>query len=903
MRPGPERRPLVPGIQERCPTIAERHLMTRLRILLFRLWGLVRGRRMDREIDAEIASHLAEATEELVLQGLSLEEARRAARRNFGGATQTREVYRQAGSLLWVEELSRDVRYALRALGRSRAFAATAAATLALAIGASVTMFSVLNSVLFRPLPYRAPDQLAMLWTENQTRNVHEGRSALWDVAHWLRDSRSFADIATFDGQSTTLTGAEGTERIVGVSMSPNLLSLLGVQPVRGRGFSPGEAEAQKRLVLISHAFWQTRFGGANAAIGATLVLNGRPSEIIGILPADFRIPSLEADVWEAHATDPSARGPQTWFVVGRLRPGVTIDQAQREMSVIARRLNDQLPATEANNGIAVVPLSLYMVGRQARVALWTLGGAVLSVFLIAAANIASLSLARGTARGREMVVRAALGASAGRIVRQLLTESVVLGVVSGLIGTLIAMLGIDLVRAFGPANLPRLSDVSLDPGVLGMALAMSLLAGVLVGLAPAMTAMRRNLRPTGEESGRSVSGGPSSRRIRRALVVAEFALAIVLLVGAGLLVRSWWHVTHIDAGFRPERVLVMNVTAPPSMTTAAQRADLYDRLLEQIQAVPGVESAALIDDLFSGNPREHALTVERDAGPVSERLLLTRDEVSAGFFRAFGTALLRGRGFSSGDRPDAPRVVVINDALARRSWPGQDPVGRRLKLGPQDAAGPWFTVVGVVGDMRRQGPERDALPQMFVPLAQNDASRNVDLFVRTALDDSLAVAGALRAAVARVEKHAAISAVAPLQQQFGTYLAQRRFQTSLLTGFSVVALVMAAVGIYGLIQYSVATRTQEIGLRLAIGAQPRDILRMMIGEGLGLSLVGVALGLVGAWWLGRAGSSLLFGVTATDPLTFATVSLVLTAVATAACYFPARRAMTIDPIVALRVT
>jgi predicted permease len=470
-------------------------------------------------------------------------------------------------------------------------------------------------------------------------------------------------------------------------------------------------------------------------------------------------------------------------------------------------------------------------------------------------------------------------------------------------VGTLLAFAGIRLIRAFGPANLPRLNEASLDLRVLGWALAISLLAGILVGLAPAMTTMRRDLRPSGEEGGRSVSGGTSSRRIRRALVVAEFALAIVLLVGAGLLVRSWRYVNNIDPGFRPERVLAMEITAPPTFSVPAQRADLYQRVLEQIQAAPGVESAGIIDDLFTGNAREQALTVERDAGTVSERLLLTRDEVSTDVFRTLGAPLLGGRFFSIGDRPEAPRVAIINDALARRSWPGQDPVGRRFTLSARDSDGPWFTVVGVVGNMRRQGLEREALPQIFVSLAQNPPSRNVNLFIRTSSEDPLAMAGALRAAVRRVEKNAAIYGVAPLEQQLGTYLTQRRFQTSLLTGFSVVALLMAAVGIYGLIQYSIAMRTQEIGLRLAIGAQAGDIFRMIIGEGLTLSLIGLAFGVVGALWFGGAASSLLFGVTATDPLTFTTVSLLLTAVAIAACYFPARRAMRVDPIRALRVT
>jgi predicted permease len=877
--------------------------LTRLRIVLFRLRALVRSRQMDRQIDDEIASHLAEATEEYVRQGLSPDEARRAARRSFGGVPQTKEVYQQVGSFMWLPELSRDLRFALRTLRKSPAYTLAASATLALAIAANTAMFSVLDAVLLRPLPYRAPEQLAMLWTEDPTQNLREGRSALWDVEQWRRQSQSFADMATFDSVGTLLTGADGVEQIVGASISPNLLSLLGVEPFLGRCVSAAEADRQQRLVLISHRFWQARFGGSRDALGATLVLNGSPSEIVGILPADFQVATFDADVWESHSTHRSVRGGQTWSVIARLRPGVSVQQAQAEMSTIARRVNDQLPALERTQGITVVPVSLQVVGPQSRLALWVLGGAVLCVFLIAAANVTSLSLARSTARAREMAVRAALGANAGRIVRQLLTESVVLAAVSGVMGTLLAFGGIRLIRAFGPANLPRLNEVSLDLRVLGWALAISLLAGILVGLAPAMTTMRRDLRPSGEESGRTVSGGASSRRLRRALVAAEFALALVLLVGAGLLVRSWWSVTKIDPGFRPERVLVMAITPPPAFSVPAQRTDLYLRVVEQVQAVPGVESAGIIDDLFSDNPRERVLTVERDDGTVSERQRFTSDAVSADFFSTLGTPLLRGRFFSIGDGPDAPPVAIVNEALVRRSWQGRDPLGRRIKFGPREADGQWYTVVGVVGDMRRQGLEREALPQMFVPLAQTHPPGNVLLFIRSSSDDPLAMAGALRAAVRRVDKNAPIYGVAPLEQQLGTYLTQRRFQTSLLTGFSVVALLMAAVGIYGLIQYSIATRTREIGLRMAIGAQAGDIFRMIIGEGLMLSLTGVAIGLLGAWWLGRAGSSLLFGVTASDPLTFAVVALLLTAVAVAACYFPARRAMKVDPLVALRVT
>jgi len=876
--------------------------MTRLRIFLSRLWAIGRSRQRDRAIDDEISGHLAEATEEYVRRGLSLEEARRAARRSFGGVTQAKEVYRQVRSFMWLEDVWRDSRHGLRTLRKSPAFTAAAAATLALAIGANTAMFSVLNAVLLRPLPYRAPEQLAMLWTEDPTQNLREGRSALWSVEQWRSQSQSFADMATFDSVSMTLAADDGAEQIVGASISPNLLPLLGIQPALGRSFSADEAEQQQRLVLISHRFWQSRFGGSHDALGATLMLNGVPHQIVGILPADFEIAMLAADVWVAHASRQDARGPDTWFVVGRLRPAATFDQAQEEMSTVARRLNDQLPANERNRGVTVVPLTLYMVAPQSRLALWILGGAVFCVFLIAAANVTSLSLARSVARAREIAVRAALGASAGRIVRQLLTESVLLAAVSGLIGTLLAFVGIRLIRAFGPPTIPRLNETGLDLRVLGWILAISALAGILVGLAPALATLRRNLRPADEEGGRSVTRGVAAGRIRRALVVAEFALAIVLLVGAGLLVRSWWYVNRVDPGFKPERVVVVELTAPASFGIPAQRAGLYDRVLEQIRAIPRVENAGIIGDLFIGNSREQIVTVERDEGTVSERLRFAGGEVSPDFFKAIGTPLLRGRFLSIGDGPDGTPVAIINDAMARRSWPGQDPVGRRFKLGPQDSDRPWFTVVGVVADMRRQGLEREPFPQMFVSLAQNPP-RSVDLFIRTSVDDPLTMAADIRAAVNRVEKNAPVYGVAPLEQQLGTYLAQRRFQTSLLTGFSIVALLMAAVGIYGLIQYCIATRTQEIGLRMAVGAQSSDIFRMIIGEGLTICLTGLALGLAGAWWLGRAGSALLFGVTASDPLTFTAVSLLLTVVALAACYFPARRAMTVDPLAALRVT
>jgi putative ABC transport system permease protein len=768
-------------------------------------------------------------------------------------------------------------------------------------------MFSVLDAVLLEPLPYRAPDRLAMVWSENPAQNLRQSRSALADVEQWRNQSAAFEDLATFDAVSRTLTTAEGAEQVVGASISPNLLSVLGVQPVHGRGFS-AERAARQQSVLISHRFWQERFAGSRDAVGATIVLDGAPAEIVGVLPAGIEIATVDADVWESNAmavageAGQAERGPETWFVVGRLRSTATFDEAGIELRAVAARSSEQLPPAERGRSIAVEPLSLHVVGPESRLALWMLGGAVCFVFLIAGANVAGLSLARSVARAREIAVRATLGASGSRIVRQLLTESVLLAAVSGLIGTLLAAAAIRAIRILGPADLPRLNEISLDLRTLGWGLGISLVAGVMVGLAPAVTSARRTLRPATEDGGRSVSGGKSSSRIRRALVVGELAVAIVLLVGAGLLVRSWAQVMSVDAGFRPERVLAMRIATPTGFDSAVQRAELYDRVLRQVQAVPAVESAGMIGDLWIDNDREQTLTVESNEGTVSERVRFRRDEASPDFFAAMGTPLLQGRFFSLADRPGAPRVAIVNETLARRSWPNQDPVGRRFKLGPPDSAAPWFTVVGVVADMRRQGLEREAVPQMFESLAQNPP-RSVELSIRTGSDDPMAMAGALRAAVRSVERNAPIYAVAPLEQQLGNSLAQRRFETSLLIGFSMMALLLAAVGIYGLIQYSIATRTHEIGLRMAVGARGSDIFRLVVGEGLMLCVAGLALGLVGAWLLGRLGSSLLFGVTAGDPWTFVTVALLLTGVAMAACYWPARRAAALDPVVALRTT
>jgi len=795
-----------------------------------------------------------------------------------------------------------DLRYAIRGLRRNPAFTAVAVLTLALGIGANTAMFTVLYAVLLRPLPYPSPDELALLWTERPNQGLREGRSSYWDVEQWRAQSRSFIDMAVYDPATVTLTVPEQWERISSMRVSPNLFSLLGVRPFRGRLFSTEEAEGRNRVVVLSHRFWQSRFGGADEAIGSTIQIDGVSSEVIGVLPPGLSY--SDAEVWEPHTAFSdweerrSQRGGGAWFVLGRLRPGVTLDRAQAELSAIASQFDRQRAAAERGQGISIMPLHLHAIGPRARLAVWMLTGAVFCVLLIGVTNITNLSLARSAGRQREMALRTALGASLGRIFRQLFTESLTLAAVSGLVGVLVAALCIPLIISFKPANLTLPDEIGLDTRVLGLTLGLSVLTGILVGVAPAAVTGRWNLRPVLQEGGKDGSTGVFARVVRRALVTAEFALAIVLLAGAGLLMRSLLHVQSIEPGFSGDRVLSMQLSLT-ALQTAGQRTDHYNRVLEHIEAVPGVEGAGIIGDLFVSGSAEQVVTVEGSTRTASERLRLRSDEISSGLFTAIRAPLRRGRLFGPEDGPNAPRVAIVNETMARRLWPEQDALGRRFKLGPQASDNPWLTVVGIVGDMRRQNLESEPGAQMFEPLAQNP-SRLATILVRTS-SDPLGMVGAVRAAIRQADSRTPVYGVTTVATRLESFQAQRRFLTSLLMAFSLVALLLAAIGIYGVVQYSVVTRTREIGIRMAVGARPGDIFTTILGDGLKLSLAGVVLGLLGALWLAHVGSSLLFGVKATDLPTYASVSALLTVVAMAGCYFPARRAARVDPLTALR--
>jgi predicted permease len=625
-----------------------------------------------------------------------------------------------------IDAAIQDIRYAVRALRKSGGFTVTAVIVLALAIGGNTAMFSVVDATMLRPLPYDSPEQLMMLWTESPAENLREGRSAYWNFEQWASQSRSFADMAAFDPASATLIGADKAERISVVRTTPNLLTLLRIPLTRGRMFSIEEAAQHQSLAVISHAFWQSHFAGSESAIGATINLDGVPAQVIGVRPptlgllqdADVLAPHTSLPEWE---TTRNARGIGAWFVIGRLGSGATIEQAQAEMNTIADRLDDQMPAMDRNRGISITPLALQLTGPRARLALWMLMGAVFCVLLVAATNITSLSLARGVQREKEIAIRTALGASRLRLARQLLAEGLTLCLLAGSLGLLFARVATRVLLTLQPAGLARLDEVRLNWTVVAWSLAVCMVTAIVITLAPAIAMLRRT-NFSKPEGGRGISAAAATTRIRRVLIVAEFAIAIVLLFGAGLLIRSLWAVENVDVGFNAQRVLSLQLATAGS-TPSARRADFYNRVIEGIKPLPGVESAAVIGDLFTNSNPERIVTIERDAALHSARLQIRVDEASDAFFKTVGTPLLRGRAFSNQDGADSPRVAIINDTMARRLWPGLDAVGQRFKLGAADSARPWVTVVGIVGDMRRQGLERQ--PIVRTAGAESIAPRN----------------------------------------------------------------------------------------------------------------------------------------------------------------------------------
>ncbi|HEX8145946.1 MAG TPA: ABC transporter permease [Pyrinomonadaceae bacterium] len=804
--------------------------------------------------------------------------------------------------------LLQDVRYGFRMLLKSPGVTAAAVVSLALGIGANTAIFSVVNSVLLKSLPYVEPDRVVLLWGDSPAQGNHRNQVSATDVDDWRRENKVFEEVSTFGDWSATFLGGGEPERVPGTQVGEGFFRVMRGTPLLGRVFLPEEQEDGKdNVIVLGHGLWQRRFGGNPDVVGQAVSLGGRPYTVVGVMPEEFRPLPLSLNnppgqfyrpVAEAH--DETERGSRHLRAIGRLKPGVTLEQAQAEMNVIASRLESAHPDFNTGYGVRLVTLPEDTVGGL-RTALLMLFGAVVFVLLIACANVGNLLLARSSARQREFALRAALGAGRARILRQLLTESVLLALAGGAAGLLLALWGIGLVESLGSRVTPLLAGVRVDYGVLAFTGVVSVLAGVAFGLAPALHVSSPDLNETLKAGGRSGDGGRGGR-LRSALVVAEMALALVLLAGAGLLVKSVARLRAVDAGFDTANLLTMNLPLPSSRyPNGAAQAAFYERLTRQVEQLPGVEAAAFTSVLpLSGNFDGRSLAVEDQPVPRGQEVSVDLYVATPGYLRAMRIPLVDGRAFDERDTADRAPVALVSETMARKLWPGQTPLGRRVSFpGTEKSPQPWRTVVGVVRDVKQYGLDRDDVMQMYLPEAQYPTSF-MTMVVRSKSEPS-ALLGAVRREVAAADRELAVFGVATMEQLLADSVALRRFAMLLLGVFAGVAVALAGVGIYGVISYTVARRTREIGVRIALGARPRDVLRLVLGRGLGLAAAGIALGLVGGLALTQVISSLLFGVGARDPLTFAAVAALLSLVALVACLTPARRATKVDPMVALR--
>ncbi|HLL70266.1 MAG TPA: ABC transporter permease [Pyrinomonadaceae bacterium] len=804
--------------------------------------------------------------------------------------------------------LWQDMKYGARLLLKRRGFTAVAVLTLALGIGANSAIFSVINAVLLSPLPFEQADRLVRLGGNDLRKpNDLPGTFSPPDFYDWRARNTVFEEVAAIDGSSPSLTGAGEPERIQAAKVSANFFSILRARPAAGRTFL---AEEEKRgnhyVVVLSHALWQRRFGGDPSILGKQIELTGEKFMAVGIMPREFQMPRFtgydyeEPELWIPFAPDLknwSRGGRSVDAAIGRLKPNVTIQQAQAELDSIGQQLQQQYPKSNANAGVRVVSLYEQLVGAT-RPALLLFVAAVGFVLLIACANVANLLLARAATRHKEIAIRTALGAARARIVRQLLTESVLLSLLGGALGLLLAMWATDLLLALSGGAIPRFEHAGLDRRVLLFTLLISTLTGVFFGLAPALQASKPDLNETLKDGGRT-SAGAGRGRVRALLVVSEIALSLVLLVGAGLLIKSFVRLQSVDPGFDPQNVLTMtaflNGTKYPQ---DEQHPVFFDQVAERARSLPQVEHVGLVSNLpVSGNWDRLPIYPEGQLITEGEAQDTEQYMVNADYFGALRIPLKEGRIFNAEDKKDAPLAVVINEAAARRYWPNESPVGKRIKIG--DPANPWLEVVGVVGDVRHYGLDKPANMQVYLP-HQQKPSQQMTIVVRSASDAESQI-NAVRNQVWAVDKDQPVYDIKLMSEYVAESVAQRRFSMWLVAIFASVALVLAVVGIYGVMSYTVAQRTREIGVRMALGAQASDILKLVVGQGMALTLAGVATGIVLAFAVTRVMSSLLFGVSAADPLIFSAVAVLLTTVALVACYLPARRATKVDPMVALR--
>jgi putative ABC transport system permease protein len=798
----------------------------------------------------------------------------------------------------------RDLRFALRQLRRSPAFTIAAVACLALGIGANTAIFTVINAVLVRPLPYPDPDRLVMVWESNAGRKSERNTVAPADYLDWKAENEVFERMAGVYDTRMNLTGAGEPVEVPAESATADLFPLLGLRPILGRTFTADEdAPGGPPVVVLSHGLWQRRFGGSSDVVGQSVSLDGSPYTVIGVLAEGAGIVGQPQapDLWVPFQLDPANGYRQSagryMRAIARLKPGVSRDQAQAAMATIAARLEERYPQFNRGWSVNLVPVREQVTGSVRR-PLLVLAGVVTLVLLIACANVANLQLAQASARRREIAVRTALGASRIRMVRQFLTESTLLALGGGAAGALLAVWLTAALAARAAVDIPRLSEIAVDLTTLGFTLTVSLAAGMLFGLIPALHAGRIDLHESLKDGGRGSAGGGA--RTRAVLVTAQVALSLVLLVGAGLLLKSFARLQQVDLGFDPDRVLTARVTLPEvRYETPAQQVAFFDALLPQVRALPGVQAAGAINWLpLSGLRSATSFWFEgQTVANAAERLGTDVRAIDPGYFRAMGIPLLDGRPLAASDGPRQPGVIVVSRTFVDRYLPGEAPLGRRILM-------PWGdtlvgTIVGVVGDVKHTGVDSAASPTVYWALGQFP-SNVMNLVIRTA-GDPVTVASALVAQVHALDPELAVADVRPLDAYLGDALARQRFSMTLLAGFAALALVLTAVGLYGVMAYSVVQRTRELGIRLALGASRDTVLRAVLGRGLGLVGVGVVVGLAGALALTRVLGALLYGVSATDPAVFAVIIGLLTIVGLASSYVPARRATRVDPMVAIR--
>jgi predicted permease len=865
---------------------------------------------VDQEFTSELETHLDMLTDENIRRGMPPEDAGRAARIKLGGVTQLKETNRELHSLPVIETFLQDARYAFRMLRKNPGFTAVAVLTLALGIGANTAIFSVVYAVLLKPLPYANPNQLVSAFQANTQEGVPEDGTSYPNFQEWRAQNHVFSDLSTINFHQLTLTG-RGEPSVVNTSVvTPEHFALLDVKPLQGRIFFPEDGkQGAPPVVIVSENLWRGTLGADPKIVGSSITLDKRPFTVVGIMPAAFRSPFINSkqDVWIPLVQDPlfgswmARRGGHWLPVFGRLKPGVSIPQAQAEMDTISERLASEFPAENKGWTVRLVPMQKEIVG-DVRTALLVLLGAVGLVLLIACANIANLLLTRATSRSKEIAVRTALGAGRSRIIRQLLSETAVLGLLGGAVGIALAYWGVRGLSSLLPDNLPQMNAIRVDNFVLIFALALSAIASIAFGMVPALFASKSDIQSSLREgSSRSGESG-NRRRARSFLAAAEIALAMVLLVAAGLLLRSFSKLTSVSPGFDAQHIVKAEVSLPQFQYSKPQQWTAFsDELLASIQAQPGLQDSAIaipvpITDGFINLAFE---IVGVPAASPSDSRLANYVSVSPNYFRVMGIPLLSGRLFNQQDVADAPRVTLISKALAQRYFPNQDPIGKHLSFGFPPNGDVSREIIGIVGDVRDKSLGDAPAPMMYVPFAQAPFW-GANLVVKSTLSTS-AVAGAIRQEVQKIDKDLPVTDVEKLPDLLDASVSQQRFRTFLLGLFAVMALILAATGIFGVISYSVSRRTNEIGIRVALGASRSTILRMILRETLILAAVGLAVGLPCALAASHLIGHMLFGVSANDPLTLTAVALTLAAVAALAGFVPARRAMQVDPMVALR--